>query len=709
MQNKIEKKITLAPKQDITFETGRIARQANGSVLVSSSGTQVLVTATAKREAQEGLSFFPLSVDYIEKFYAAGRIPGGYLKRESRPGDKEILTSRLIDRPIRPLFPKDFLCETQIVATLLSYDESVSPISLAITGTSAALHISDIPFAGPIAGIRLGLVDNEYLINPNDNDLKSSSLDLVVAGSKDAILMVEASANFLSEAEMLKAIDFAHKHIQKLCQVQEELREKVGVEKRLVTAKTFDTKAKKNFEKVIAKDLEKACYIKDKLKRYSALDKLKKDSMESFLEKHADGESDTLKETLESTFEDKKSSLVRANILKDKRIDGRSSKDIRPISCEVSLLKKVHGSSLFTRGETQSIGVVTLGTFEDAKRTETVANLSEEKTFMLHYNMPGYSVGEVKRLMSPGRREIGHGYLAEKALSATLPQKSHFPYSIRIVSEITESNGSSSMASVCSGTLAMLDAGVPLVTPVAGIAMGLVMEKDKHAILSDILGDEDHLGDMDFKVAGSKDGITALQMDMKIEGISKSVLKDALEQAKAGRMHILNEMLSVIDSPKSLSVYAPRIERIRIKENRVRDLIGPGGKNVKKIILETGCKVDIDDGGIVSIASTNNESAKEAKRMISYLTTDPQINEIYLGVVKKTTDFGAFVEIKPGVEGLVHISHAAVNRIQNIEEVMKENDEVLVKVIELDRTGRIKLSRKDAIGAQSWQSLKEWS
>ena len=709
MQNKIEKKITLAPKQDITFETGRIARQANGSVLVSSSGTQVLVTATAKREAQEGLSFFPLSVDYIEKFYAAGRIPGGYLKRESRPGDKEILTSRLIDRPIRPLFPKDFLCETQIVATLLSYDESVSPISLAITGTSAALHISDIPFAGPIAGIRLGLVDNEYLINPNDNDLKSSSLDLVVAGSKDAILMVEASANFLSEAEMLKAIDFAHKHIQKLCQVQEELREKVGVEKRLVTAKTFDTKAKKNFEKIIAKDLEKACYIKDKLKRYSALDKLKKDSMESFLEKHADGESDTLKETLESTFEDKKSSLVRANILKDKRIDGRSSKDIRPISCEVSLLKKVHGSSLFTRGETQSIGVATLGTFEDAKRTETVANLSEEKTFMLHYNMPGYSVGEVKRLMSPGRREIGHGYLAEKALSATLPQKSHFPYSIRIVSEITESNGSSSMASVCSGTLAMLDAGVPLVTPVAGIAMGLVMEKDKHAILSDILGDEDHLGDMDFKVAGSKDGITALQMDMKIEGISKSVLKDALEQAKAGRLHILNEMLSVIDSPKSLSVYAPRIERIRIKENRVRDLIGPGGKNVKKIILETGCKVDIDDDGIVSIASTNNESAKEAKRMISYLTTDPQINEIYLGVVKKTTDFGAFVEIKPGVEGLVHISHAAVNRIQNIEEVMKENDEVLVKVIELDRTGRIKLSRKDAIGAQSWQSLKEWS
>lgn len=709
MQNKIEKKITLAPKQDITFETGRIARQANGSLLVSSSGTQVLVTATAKREAQEGLSFFPLSVDYIEKFYAAGRIPGGYLKRESRPGDKEILTSRLIDRPIRPLFPKDFLCETQIVATLLSYDESVSPISLAITGTSAALHISDIPFAGPIAGIRLGLVDNEYLINPNDNDLKSSSLDLVVAGSKDAILMVEASANFLSEAEMLKAIDFAHKHIQKLCQVQEELREKVGVEKRLVTAKTFDTKAKKNFEKVIAKDLEKACYIKDKLKRYSALDKLKKDSMESFLEKHADGENDTLKETLESTFEDKKSSLVRANILKDKRIDGRSSKAIRPISCEVSLLKKVHGSSLFTRGETQSIGVVTLGTFEDAKRTETVANLSEEKTFMLHYNMPGYSVGEVKRLMSPGRREIGHGYLAEKALSATLPEKSHFPYSIRIVSEITESNGSSSMASVCSGTLAMLDAGVPLVTPVAGIAMGLVMEKDKHAILSDILGDEDHLGDMDFKVAGSKDGITALQMDMKIEGISKSVLKDALEQAKAGRLHILNEMLSVIDSPKSLSVYAPRIERIRIKENRVRDLIGPGGKNVKKIILETGCKVDIDDDGIVSIASTNNESAKEAKRMISYLTTDPQINEIYLGVVKKTTDFGAFVEIKPGVEGLVHISHAAVNRIQNIEEVMKENDEVLVKVIELDRTGRIKLSRKDAIGAQSWQSLKEWS
>jgi len=661
-----------------------------------------------KKEVVEKLSFFPLSVDYIEKFYASGRIPGGYLKRENRPGDKEILTSRLIDRPIRPLFPKDFLCETQIVATLMSYDDSVSPIPLAITGTSAALHISDIPFAGPIAGIRLGLVDNEYLINPNDNELKSSKLDLIVAGSKDAILMVEACANFLTEAEMLKAIDFAHKLIQKLCVAQDELREKVGVKKRSVAIKEFDTKTAKNFEKHIVKDLEKACYIKDKLERYSALNKLKKDSIESFIDKTHD-ESEGTKTLLASVFEEKKSSLVRSNILEDKRIDGRSSKDIRTIECEVSLLKKTHGSSLFTRGETQSIGVVTLGTFEDAKRTETVANLSEEKTFMLHYNMPGYSVGEVKRMGAPGRREVGHGYLAEKALTPALPQKTHFPYSIRIVSEITESNGSSSMASVCSGTLAMLDAGVPLVTPVAGIAMGLVLEKDKHAILSDILGDEDHLGDMDFKVAGSKDGITALQMDMKIGGISKSILKDALEQAKNGRLHILNEMLSVIDTPKNLSAYAPRIERMRIKQNRIRDLIGPGGKNIKKITLDTGCKVDIDDDGIVSIASTNNEASKNAKRMVSYLTTDPQINEIYLGLVKKTTDFGAFVEIKPGVEGLVHISQAAVNRINNIEEVMKENDEVLVKVIELDRTGRIKLSRKDAIGAQNWLTLKEWT
>jgi len=708
MQNKIEKKITLTKEQEITFETGRIARQANGSILISSSGTQVLVAATAKKEVVEKLSFFPLSVDYIEKFYASGRIPGGYLKRENRPGDKEILTSRLIDRPIRPLFPKDFLCETQIVATLMSYDDSVSPIPLAITGTSAALHISDIPFAGPIAGIRLGLVDNEYLINPNDNELKSSKLDLIVAGSKDAILMVEACANFLTEAEMLKAIDFAHKLIQKLCVAQDELREKVGVKKRSVAIKEFDTKTAKNFEKHIVKDLEKACYIKDKLERYSALNKLKKDSIESFIDKTHD-ESEGTKTLLASVFEEKKSSLVRSNILEDKRIDGRSSKDIRTIECEVSLLKKTHGSSLFTRGETQSIGVVTLGTFEDAKRTETVANLSEEKTFMLHYNMPGYSVGEVKRMGAPGRREVGHGYLAEKALTPALPQKTHFPYSIRIVSEITESNGSSSMASVCSGTLAMLDAGVPLVTPVAGIAMGLVLEKDKHAILSDILGDEDHLGDMDFKVAGSKDGITALQMDMKIGGISKSILKDALEQAKNGRLHILNEMLSVIDTPKNLSAYAPRIERMRIKQNRIRDLIGPGGKNIKKITLDTGCKVDIDDDGIVSIASTNNEASKNAKRMVSYLTTYPQINEIYLGLVKKTTDFGAFVEIKPGVEGLVHISQAAVNRINNIEEVMKENDEVLVKVIELDRTGRIKLSRKDAIGAQNWLTLKEWT
>ncbi len=705
MFNIIEKSIRVGDDQ-ITIETGRIARQAGGSVLVTCGGTQVLVTATAAKEAQATASFFPLSVDYIEKFYSAGRIPGGYIKRETRPSDREILTSRLIDRPIRPLFPETYLVETQVIATVVSLDPKVSPAQLAILGASCALHISDIPFAGPIAGVRIGFKDGKYLINPPEAELPISDLDLVVAGTKDAILMVEAAANFLTEAQILEAINLGHKEIKKLCALQEEIREKCGKEKRLVPNAPENSDMKAVLSKKYAKPLRDAYAIATKADRKKAIDAIKQEAKTELLE---EGNPDSAK-AFSYLFEMQEYKTLRNSIIKDnRRVDGRSSTDIRNIECQTSVLKRTHGSALFTRGETQSLGVVTLGTHDDAQRSESIMNVLEEKTFMLHYNMPGYSVGEVKRLGSPARREVGHGNLAERALKAALPAKNRFPYSIRIVSEITESNGSSSMASVCSGTLSMLDAGVPLKEPIAGIAMGLILEGKDFAILSDILGDEDHLGDMDFKVAGGKNGITAMQMDIKISGISMEILDKALAQAKEARTLILDKMLHSISRPNDLSQLAPRIEQIKIKPERVRDLIGPGGKNIKKIVSDTGCKLEVNDEGIVSIASTDGNSAAKAKRMVNYLTTDPEIGEIYLGIVKKTADFGAFVEIKPGVEGLVHISQLAATRINKTEEIVKEGDEVMVKVIELDRTGRIKLSRKDAIGkTPSNEGTRPW-
>ncbi len=705
MFNIIEKSIRIGDDQ-ITIETGRIARQAGGSVLVTCGGTQVLVAATAAKEAQATASFFPLSVDYIEKFYSAGRIPGGYIKRETRPSDREILTSRLIDRPIRPLFPETYLVETQVIATVVSLDPKVSPAQLAILGASCALHISDIPFAGPIAGVRIGFKDGKYLINPPEAELPTSDLDLVVAGTKDAILMVEAAANFLTEAQILEAINFGHKEIKKLCALQEEIREKCGKEKRHVPDAPENAEMKAALSKKYAKPLRDAYAIATKADRKKAIDAIKQEAKIELIE---EGNPDSAK-AFSYLFEMQEYKTLRTSIIKDnRRVDGRSSTDIRNIECQTSVLKRTHGSALFTRGETQSLGVVTLGTHDDAQRSESIMNVLEEKTFMLHYNMPGYSVGEVKRLGSPARREVGHGNLAERALKATLPAKNRFPYSIRIVSEITESNGSSSMASVCSGTLSMLDAGVPLKEPIAGIAMGLILEGKDFAVLSDILGDEDHLGDMDFKVAGGKNGITAMQMDIKISGISMEILDKALAQAKDARSLILDKMLRSISRPNDLSQLAPRIEQIKIKPERVRDLIGPGGKNIKKIVSDTGCKLEVNDEGIVSIASTDGNSAAKAKRMVNYLTTDPEIGEIYLGIVKKTADFGAFVEIKPGVEGLVHISQLAATRINKTEEVVKEGDEVMVKVIELDRTGRIKLSRKDAIGkTPSNEGTRPW-
>lgn len=690
----------------ITIETGRIARQAGGSVLVTCGGTQVLVTATAAREAQVTASFFPLSVDYIEKFYSAGRIPGGYIKRESRPSDREILISRLIDRPIRPLFPETYLVETQVIAQVVSLDPKISPAQLAILGASCALHLSDIPFAGPVAGVRVGFKDGNFIINPAEADLPTSDLDLVVAGTKDAILMVEAAANFLTEAQILSAIELGHQEIKKLCAVQEELRNACGKEKRSIPEAPQNADMKSVITKKYAKPLKDAYSIASKAVRKKAIEEIKQQAKLELVEA---GNNESEK-AFQYLFEMQEYKILRTNIIKDnRRVDGRTTKDIRNIDCQVGVLKRTHGSALFTRGETQSLGVITLGTHDDAQRSESIMNVLEEKTFMLHYNMPGYSVGEVKRLGTPGRREVGHGNLAERALKAALPAKNRFPYSVRIVSEITESNGSSSMASVCSGALAMLDAGVPLKEPIAGIAMGLILEGKEFAILSDILGDEDNLGDMDFKVAGGKNGITAMQMDIKISGISMDILEQALAQAKEGRALILDKMLHIISRPNDLSQLAPRIEQIKIKPERVRDLIGPGGKNIKKIVSDTGCKLEVNDEGIVSIASTDGNSAAKAKRMVNYLTTDPEIGEIYLGIVKKTADFGAFVEIKPGVEGLVHISQLAATRINKTEEVVKEGDEVMVKVIELDRTGRIKLSRKDAIGkSPSNEGTKPW-
>jgi polyribonucleotide nucleotidyltransferase len=700
-----EKTIKLGGRE-VTIETGRMARQASGSVLITCGDTQILVAAVANKDARPDQSFFPLSVDYIEKLYSAGRIPGGYIKRESRPSDREVLVSRLIDRPIRPLFPEGFMVETQVVAQVLSYDPEVYPAPLAILGASVALHLSDIPFAGPIAAVRMGYKDGKFLVNPSDKELGGSELEMIVAGTRDAILMVECVANFIPEALALEAMAEAQKQIKIQCDAQDDLRKKVGREKRKHVEPAVNESMQKVFDKKFGAKLKAAYALAKKAERKDAIAKVKEDA-KAELVKEGDAQSS---KDFSFLFEMAGYKTMRKAIIEDgRRIDGRKTTDIRNIVCETGLLKRTHGSALFTRGETQSIGVVTLGTTDDAQRSESLGSPLEEKHFMLHYNMPGYSVGEAKRMMSPGRREVGHGNLAERAIKAAIPNRLRFPYTIRVVSEITESNGSSSMASVCSGTMALLDAGVPLSEPVAGIAMGLILEGKDFAVLSDILGDEDALGDMDFKVAGGKNGITALQMDIKVGGLSLDILAKAVEQARDGRLHILKKMTSVIAKANDLSSRAPRVEQIKIKQERVRDLIGPGGRNIKRIVSETGCKVDIDETGVVSLASTNGIAAANAKRMIQYLTSDPSIGEVYLGIVKKVSDFGAFVEIKPGVEGLVHISQLAPTRVARVEDVVNEGEEVMVKVIEVDRTGRIKLSRKDAIGKQPSEAIKALS
>lgn len=676
---------------EITLETGRLAKQADGSVLVSCGNNIVLVTAVCSRKESDA-DFFPLTVEYQEKFYATGRIPGGYFRREGRPTELAVLTARLIDRPIRPMFPEGFNVETQVVAITMSSDGQFPVETLASLGASTALHISDIPFNGPTAAVRLGRVNGEFIANPSPKQDLESDLNIMVAGSRNGLLMVEGEAKFLSEKEILEALKFAHKSLMPLFEAQEELRRETGSKtKREFVPKTLEPSFREKAEKILKPKIYEALRTKEKQKRYEALDTAKKIALEEL----ADSDADEIKKNVGLLFEELKYKLARAMILDDKvRIDGRNTVQIRPISNEVALLPRAHGSALFTRGETQVLAAVTLGTAQDEQMIDAL-NGTVTKRFMLHYNFPPFSVGEVGRMGGQSRREIGHGYLAERALSAVIPESEGFPYTIRLVSEVLESNGSSSMGTVCSGMNALLDAGVPVKGNVAGIAMGLIKEDKRVEILSDILGDEDHLGDMDFKVAGTRDGITAVQMDIKIDSVSFDIMEKALDQAKDGRNHILGEMEKVIKVPRNqISDFAPRIEIIQVKPDKVRDVIGSGGKVIKEIIAKTGVKIDIEDDGTVQVSSNDAEARKKAIEIIKGITQGAEVGRIYKGTVKKITDFGAFVEVLPNTDGLLHISEISHERLRNVSDVLNEGDQIDVKVLDVDRAGRIKLSRK---------------
>jgi polyribonucleotide nucleotidyltransferase len=679
----------------LTIETGKMAKQANGSVVVRSGDTMVLVTAVASKSAKEGQDFFPLTVNYQEKAYAGGKIPGGFFKREARPSDNETLTCRLIDRPIRPLFPETFLNDTQIMATVISADKDNDPGILSMIGASAALEVSDIPFAGPIAGVKIGRVNGEFVANPTAEQLEQSDMEIIVAASRDAICMVEGGANELPEDVMLDAIFFGHKVIQPILDAQEKLKALAAVAKREVLSPVVDTELKKKAADLAYGKIKDAVKIKSKQERHLVIDAVTAGTVEA-LSADYEGRGKEIK----GFIGDFEYELVREHILKDgERIDGRDMKTVRPITSEVGLLPRTHGSALFTRGETQALVVATLGTSIDQQRIDSLYGESKKK-FILHYNFPPYSVGETSFRLGPGRREIGHGALAERAVSAVLPAHDDFPYTIRIVSETLESNGSSSMAAVCGSSLSMMDAGIPLKAPVAGIAMGLIKEGDDVAILSDILGDEDHLGDMDFKVAGTAAGVTALQMDIKITGVSREIMKKALEQAREGRLHILGKMAETIAASRiDMSAYAPRITTIFVKTDKIRDVIGTGGKNIRNITETTGVVVDIDDTGRINIASTDKAACDLAIKMIRDLTAEAEEGKLYMGTVRKIMDFGAFVEIFPGTDGLVHISELDTERVKNVSDVLKEGDKVLVKCIGIDKQGKIKLSRKEALGA----------
>jgi polyribonucleotide nucleotidyltransferase len=679
----------------ITIETGKIAKQASGAVMIKSGDTMVLVTAVALKYAKEGQGFFPLTVNYQEKAYAGGRIPGSFFKREGRPSDNETLTCRLIDRPIRPLFPDNFMNDTQIMATVMSADKDHDPAILSMIGASAALMVSDVPFAGPIAGVKVGRVDGKFIANPSAEEEEKSDLEIVIAASKDAILMVEGSAAEVSENDLLEAIFFGHAAVQPILAAQEELAAKVGVLKREIAPVVVNEELKARTKALAYEGIRGAVRIKTKMERHAAIDTVTEETIASLLPEFEGAEKE-----IKSFIEDFEYDLVREHIIKDgERIDGRDTKTIRNISSEVTLLPRAHGSALFTRGETQAIVAATLGTSVDEQRIDSLYGDSRKK-FLLHYNFPPYSVGETSFRLAPGRREIGHGMLAERALQRVLPKHDDFPYTIRIVSDITESNGSSSMATVCGGALSMMDAGIPIKAPVAGIAMGLIKEGNDFAILSDILGDEDHLGDMDFKVAGTAEGVTALQMDIKIGGVTREIMQAALQQAKDGRIHILGEMAKAIAAPRSeLSTFAPRITTIWVKVDKIRDVIGSGGKNIRSVTEATGVSIDIDDTGKINIASTNKEACDLAIKMIRNLTAEAEEGKLYMGTVKKVMEFGAFVEIFPGTDGLVHISELDTERVKNVTDVLNEGDRVLVKCIGIDKQGKIKLSRKEALGA----------
>jgi polyribonucleotide nucleotidyltransferase len=675
----------------LTLQTGKIAKQASGAVIVQYGETIVLVTAVSSHDERPGIDFLPLTVEYQEKIYAAGRIPGNYFRREiGRPSEKETLTSRLIDRPIRPLFPKGYSSEIQVIATVLSMDQENDPDMLAMIGASAALEISDIPFAGPIAAMRVGKIDGVLKANPTIAELENSELSIFVAGTKTGVVMVEGGANFISEKDMLDAIFFAHKEMQPIIEIQEKLKESVGKPKRPHVSPEPDEQLVKLVEEKASSAIRHAIVIPEKVPRVNALRQLKTKLIEELKEDYEDR-----KEEISVIFHNVYKRICRDLIVKERRrIDGRKFDEVRPITCEVGLLPRTHGSALFTRGETQVLGVVTLGSGPDEQRVETLSG-EEFRPFMLHYNFPPFSVGEVKRISGPSRRDIGHGGLSTRALEKVMPNKQQFDYTVRVVSEVFESNGSSSMGTVCAGTLALMDAGVPINAPVSGIAMGLVKEEDQVVVLSDILGDEDHTGDMDFKITGTAKGITAVQMDIKIHELPRDILEKALEQAREGRMHILLKMMEAIDEPRhNISQYAPKVTVIKINPDKIREIIGPGGKVIRALQAETNTQIEVQDDGSVKIAATSQKDSDAALERIHEITREPEVGAIYEGTVVKTTDFGAFVQILPGTDGLVHISQLATKRVKTVTDVVKEGDTLKVKVLEITRDGKIRLSHK---------------
>ncbi len=689
---KISKSFQYGNRQ-VTLETGEIARQASGAVMVSVDGTVVLVTAVAAAKAKEGQDFFPLTVDYVEKFYSAGRIPGGFFKREGRPTEKETLTSRLIDRPVRPLFPEEYKNEVQVIAQVVSLNPEVDGDIPAMIGASAALSLAGIPFKGPIGAARVGFANGKYLLNPTKTELQASDLDLVVAGTANAVLMVESEAKLLSEDVMLGAVTFGHRELQKVINAINELTVEAGTKPSAWTAPAKNTAMIAALEECIGGKLAEAFKVRDKLQRRDAIAAIKQDVLQS-LAARAEAEkwaaADMAKEFGELEYRTLRDAVLDTKV----RIDGRALDGIRPITVRVGVLPRTHGSALFTRGETQALVAITLGTARDAQIIDAPEGESKDP-FLFHYNFPPFSVGECGRFGAPKRREIGHGRLAKRGVQAVKPAIEAFPYVVRVVSEITESNGSSSMASVCGSSLAMMDAGVPLKAPVAGIAMGLVKEGDRFVVLSDILGDEDHLGDMDFKVAGSADGISALQMDIKIDGITEEIMKVALAQARQGRLHILGEMNKVLGTPRiEMSEFAPRLMTMKIHPDKIREVIGKGGTTIRAITEETGATIDISDDGTIVIASVNREAANAAKARIEQIVSDVEPGRIYEGKVAKLMDFGAFVTILPGKDGLVHVSQISNERVEKVSDKLKEGDIVKVKVLEVDKQGRIRLSMK---------------